>query len=98
MHLAVSTGLLFSLAGAILTLWIAFNSFRRAVFHKLPGEAVLTAIAIAGFGWLANIVVFLPKVDAYAAGFWLPRLYLPALLAFALLSFVAFDRLTAHRS
>ena len=98
MHLAVRTGLLFSLAGAILTLWNGFNSFRRVVFQKLPGEAVLVAIAIAGFGWLANVVVFLPKVEAYTAGFWLPRLYVPALLAFALLSFIAFNRLTAHRS
>lgn len=98
MHLAVRTGLLFSLAGAILTIWISFNSFRGALFQKLPAEAVLTAIAIAGFGWLANIVVFLPRIDAYKAGFWLPRLYMPTLLAIALLSFIAFHRLIAHRS
>jgi hypothetical protein len=98
MRLAVKSGLLFSLAGMLLIPWAALQSIYLSLRWRRAEYTVRALIAITGLGWFLNIVVFLPNVVAYAGGFWLPRLYMPALLCFCLLSAMALDDLLAAHS
>jgi hypothetical protein len=98
MRLAVKTGLLFSLSGIFLILWAIGKSCYFSLWRKQAAYNSRTFVAVAGFGWFLNIVIFLPSVPAYVEGFWLPRLYLPALLCFCLLTATALDDLLALRS
>ena len=57
-------------------------------------RADLEAVWLLAFGWFSNIVVFLPLLPAaYIAGFWTPRLTMPALLTFMLLTVYVLERL-----
>ena len=98
MRLAVKTGLLFSLAGLILTAVMIVKGFYGSLVERKSACAEWAALAICGIGWHLNILVFLPTVGAYIGGFWLPRLILPALLCFTVLSAIAIDRWVAGRS
>jgi hypothetical protein len=97
MQVAVKTGLLFSVSGLILTALIIFKSFYGSIVRRRSEDAEQAALATCGLGWFLNIVVFLPAVPAYPGGFWPPRLILPALLCFTVLSAVAIERLLARR-
>jgi hypothetical protein len=94
MALAVKTALPITLlclaAGAALT--VGFLLF--GVFAPARSRADAEAVLLLALGWLGNIIVFLPRVDAaYWGGYWLPRLILPALLLLFLLTFFLLDRL-----
>ena len=59
----------------------------------------LEAVWLLAFGWFSNIVCFLPFVyAAYVAGLFLPRLTLPALLVFMLLTVYVLERLLPARA
>ena len=64
--------------------------------HRRPDVETVWLLAI---GWFSNIVVFLPFAPAaYLGGFWLPRLTMPALLVFVLLTFYVLERLLSERA
>ena len=65
-----------------------------------PGRsrADLEAVWLLAFGWFGNIVFLLPFIpSAYIAGFWTPRLTMPALLVFLLLTVYGLERLLPGR-
>jgi hypothetical protein len=76
------------------TLFCGFLSGKSLLLRRpfLPNAAiVMTAMAV---GYYSPILFSLTRlVDPYAAGFWLPRLVLPALVVFFGLGFVMLDSL-----
>jgi len=76
------------------TLFCGFLSGKSLLLRRpfLPNAAiVITALAA---GYYSPILFSLTRLaDPYAAGFWLPRLVLPALLVFFSLGFVMLDSL-----
>jgi hypothetical protein len=93
MRIAVKTGLIFSLSCFFLTAIGLARTFYLTLVKRKLEELTRFALALCGLGWFLNIVVFLPSTAAYQGGYWLPRLILPALLAFIILSTTELDRL-----
>jgi len=93
MRIAVKTGLIFSLSCFFLTAIGLARTFYLTLVKRKPEELPRFTLALCGLGWFLNIVVFLPSTAAYLGGYWLPRLILPALLAFIILSTTELDRL-----
>ncbi len=95
---AVRLGLLYSvlaLAGTVFCGALGLQS----LFSRKPllpnATVVITALAA---GYYAVILFNLPRVgDPYTAGYWLPRLVLPALIVFFSLGFVLVDFTLQHR-
>jgi hypothetical protein len=92
MRLGVKTGLIFSLLGAVLTPVALARIFHRTIIKQKEEDILRFILALCGLGWFLNIFLFLPSVPAYIGGFWLPRLILPALLTFIILSATELDR------
>lgn len=97
--LSVRLCLVYSAMAVAGTLWCAVLSARSLLRRVplLPDAAVVMTVLAAGF----FCPVFLSLTflnDPYQAGYWLPRLVLPALLVFFSLGFVALDRLCQHRA
>lgn len=95
---AVWLGLLFSVPAFCAV--VAFGGRTlRALFWRGPapptGPLVWWTMALA---WYLPLVLALPYLHhAYAWGYWLPRLVLPALWGFALVLFAAMDELFPRR-
>jgi hypothetical protein len=98
MRLAVKGGLIFSLTCFFLTILGLGRTFYRTLIKREPQELPRFALGLCGLGWFLNIVVFLTSIPTYWGGFWLPRLILPALLAFTILSGTELDRLLRGRA
>lgn len=98
MRRAVRTGLLFSIAFLILTPIAAVRSLYSTFIQKRVDSVGLAIVTICGSIWYLNIVAGFPFVMAYIGGYWLPRLVVPALICFFLLSFSEADRLLRSRS
>ncbi|HEY2384205.1 MAG TPA: hypothetical protein VGK48_23780, partial [Terriglobia bacterium] len=98
MRIAVKTGLIFSLSCFFLTAIGLARTFYLTLVKRKPEELPRFTLALCGLGWFLNIVVFLPSTAAYMGGYWLPRLILPALLAFIILSTTELDRLLRGRA
>lgn len=80
-----------AVATAIALLGVAFGG--RGLLAPGRSRADVEAAWLVAVGWFANIVLFLPFVgSAYLLGFWLPRLILPSLMLFLLLTFYVLDR------
>lgn len=98
MSLAVKTGLLFSLLFAVTVPVMSLKSAFRVFIRRDPNYLVLFAIAILSWGWFLNITAFFPFITTvYPFGFWTPRLIVPALMGFMLLSFIYLDRIHSPR-
>jgi hypothetical protein len=97
MRIAVKCGLIFSLSCFFLTALGLARTFYLVLIKRKQQELPRFSLALCGLGWFLNIVVFLPWIPAYWGGFWLPRLILPALLVFIVLSATELDRLFRGR-
>lgn len=90
---SVRTGLAFSLVIVLGTL--AFYGEATVVFmlrQTLPYPALVVWAAFS-FAWYLPLFLVLPYVHAaYEWGYWLPRLTLPALWGFSLITFAMIDR------
>ncbi len=94
MVIAVTTALPITLLGVAAMALLAFGFGWRGLLEPHGSRGDVEVVLLLAFGWFGNIVSFLPFVGrAYDFGFWTPRLILPALLLFFLLTFYALDRL-----
>lgn len=96
---AVRWGLLFSLPALIAV--VAFG-LRLVISIVHPAWAPPTSVAAWGFfalAWFIPLTATLPFVEhSYEWGYWLPRLVVPALWGFAVVSFAAIDRWAQRRT
>jgi 4-amino-4-deoxy-L-arabinose transferase-like glycosyltransferase len=96
---SVRGGLLFSLP-ALAAIILLLVRTAQALVRPVTAPAVgLLAWGLLSLAWFLPLVLVLPFVHrAYDAGYWLPRLVLPALWGFGLVLYGAIDRLAArHR-
>ncbi|MGH8557612.1 MAG: glycosyltransferase family 39 protein [Methylococcales bacterium] len=99
MAISVKTGLFFSIGMAIViplsVVSCAVSILRRQKDMNLVYSTLLILFSCAFF---LTIVVFFPFIPSvYIGGYWLPRLVVPALLCFFILSFAFFDKFIASR-
>ena len=92
MRVAVKTGLIFFPSCFFLAAVGLGRTFYLTLFKRRAQEVPRFALALCGLGWFLNIVVFLPFTPTYVGGYWLPRLILPAILTFIVLSATELDR------
>ncbi|HYW84818.1 MAG TPA: glycosyltransferase family 39 protein, partial [Spirochaetia bacterium] len=79
------------------TLFCGFLSVKSLLVRRplIPNAAIVITALAAGF--YSPVFFSLTRlIDSYGAGFWLPRLVLPALLIFYSLGFVMLDILYQH--
>ena len=96
---SVRGGLLFSLPALAAIIAVLVRTARaRGRPAAAPADG-LVAWGLLSLAWFLPLVLVLPFVHrAYDAGYWLPRLVLPALWGFGLVLFGSIDRLAArHR-
>jgi hypothetical protein len=98
MSAAVKVGaMVAALAGMAFVAFLA-RDLSHAVKERSGDAAVKVSIAVFALGWLGCIIALLPLATlGYLFGYWLPRLYLPAIWAIGLLAFVGLDRLLARQ-
>jgi hypothetical protein len=91
-RLAVRWGLLFSVP-AVAAVLVFFIQLGRACLRRNPLHAPSLAVwFLFGVVWYIPLVAILPYVIcSYGAGYWLPRLTLPALWCFYFMLFAAVD-------
>jgi hypothetical protein len=80
MELIVKTALPLGMLCVVGVLFCVYKLIRNILrpVHSQYTVVVATMLALA---WFANIVLFFPFIpDTYGAGFWLPRLILPAVI------------------
>lgn len=70
----------------------------RGIIRRDAGFAFLAALSVLGLVWFFNIVAFFPIVPAYTGGHWTPRLIMPALLTFFVVSATMINCFLAKRS
>ena len=76
---------------------LVLTSLGSVLVRRNRDWMVLLTVGVISVAFFLNIVLFLPLVDAFGAGYWLPRLIAPALLCFFVLLFVGLDRLLGKR-
>ncbi len=92
MTLAVRTALPITVACVISVALLIYRVGKGALFSPNRTSASVEAVLLLGLGWFSNIALLMPRVHgAYLGGYWTPRLVLPALLTFLLLTFHALD-------
>jgi hypothetical protein len=93
---AVIASLPFSLAALVATLLVGVASLPRLLLNRGPVPLPLAIVTALAVGFYAPIILNITSMAAaYVAGYWLPRLVMPALLTFLILGFVLLDRILA---
>jgi hypothetical protein len=95
MAVSVKTSIPFTAASIICVGILSLTMLPSRVRPRNKTYFNVQAALILGLAWFANIVVFFPFIPTiYGSGYWTPRLILPALIIFLLLTFYCLDRLT----
>lgn len=99
MSLSTKTALPISLFCVLSTIFCLYKCIRNFLGPTLSQQGI-EVVTILGLAWFANIALFLPFIPtAVGAGFWLPRLVLPAIISCLLLLFFCLDQIAmAYKS
>ncbi len=93
---AVIASLPLSLGALVGSVLIGVASLQRLLLNRGPAGLPLAIVTTLAVGFYAPIILNITKmVAAYQAGYWLPRLVMPAMLVFLILGFVLLDRIQA---
>jgi hypothetical protein len=101
MEVAVKTGVIFTLftfgAVVIAAVGVAYR-FIRGTELATPSDITLAVVVVSSVASFLIIAMALPFVNGtYYWGYWLPRLILPAIAGFVLISAYWADRIFAGR-
>ena len=94
MRLAVKTAVPFTLCALVAVPFMLVCSGYRVMFRRDASGAALPVFTVltVSFAFFLVIVIFLPLTWALGGGYWLPRLIIPALFGFFLVTFAFLDR------
>ena len=92
-RVAVVMSLPFSVLALIGTVLIGVGSALRLVLNRGPISTTLAIVTMLALGFYGTVIANITRVvGAYTAGYWLPRLVMPAVLTFLILGLVLVDR------
>lgn len=95
-RVAVAASLPMSLLAFVGTVLVTLSSVPRWLANRGPVTLPLAIVSGLGVGFYAPIILNITAMrNAYLAGYWLPRLVMPALVTFLILGFVLLDRVDA---
>ena len=94
MTIAARTAVPFTLCAVIAVPWMLFRTTYRVLRRRDGAAAALPVFAVltVSFAFFLIIFLFIPFTGALAGGYWLPRLIIPALFGFFLVTFAFLDR------
>jgi len=99
MEIAVKSGLVLTLSFIILFPIALFRIFRPNAAISLEHNACLMTLFLFATAYYLVILTHMPWIDqSYAQGYWLPRLILPVIMAYALIYFWIIDQLCEGKS
>ncbi len=99
MALAVKTALPISICCYACMVALGFFVVGMGTVAPRRSRPDLEAVWLLAFGWFSNLVVFQPFVpNAYAGGYWMPRLTIPGLLMFLLFTAYMLERFIGGRT
>jgi len=99
MEIAVKSGLVLTLSFLILFPIALFRIFRPSAAIGLEQNACLMALLLFGTAYYLAILAHMPFIhEVYKQGYWLPRLILPVIMAYALIYFWIIDQLCEGKS
>jgi hypothetical protein len=97
MALAVKTSLPFSVLGWAGVSLMVLGALWMVARGRGADWVVCAILALFSLAFFLNIVLFFPFIpNVYLGGYWLPRLVVPALLYFFVLSWTFWDRLVVR--
>lgn len=95
---AVRLGVLFSVPAVLAVALATLRTVRAAITLRSPPPFGLAVWLVLGLNWFLPLVLTLPYVHyAYQWGYWLPRLVIPGLWAFAVCLFFQFHGIARSR-
>jgi hypothetical protein len=95
---AVRTGLAFSIPGLVAILILVWRGALALIRPQAAPRTGACVWTVLGLAWFLPIALALPFVEtAYEAGYWLPRLVIPALWSFGLGLFGLLDEWLGRR-
>jgi hypothetical protein len=98
MEISVRTGAVIFLAVIVSLPLFLINSLIRTLRLRSQRDLLWAGTFFIAAAWLGFIVSVMPFVfGAYTAGYWLPRLIVPAIMLFVLLFFSGLDRFSFFR-
>jgi hypothetical protein len=87
MTLAVKTALPYTFCALVACPWLLVTGAWNVLFRRRPCQLPILIILTVSFAFWLVIVIFLPFTGALGGGYWLPRLVVPALFGFFLITF-----------
>jgi hypothetical protein len=98
MALAVKTAVPFTLCALVAVPWVLVSSGYRVILRRDGGALPALIILTVSLAFWLIIVVFLPFTGALGGGYWLPRLIVPALFGFFLVTFAFLSQTAVGRT
>jgi hypothetical protein len=87
MALAVKTALPYTFCALVACPWLLVTSSWNVLLRRRPRDLPVLIVLTVSFAFWLVIVIFLPFTGALGGGYWLPRLVVPALFGFFLVTF-----------
>jgi hypothetical protein len=99
MTLAVKTALPYTFCALLACPWLLLTSSWNVLVRRRRRDVPILIILTVSFAFWLVIVIFLPFTGALGGGYWLPRLVVPALFGFFLITFtfISYSPVGANR-